>query len=188
MSERKQLSKRVRFEVFKRDGFTCQYCGARPPAAVLEIDHIDAIANGGGNEEDNLVTACDHCNRGKSDRPLGDFRPRPDADLLFLETQQEIAELRRFKAGQEELARLRVDVIERLQDAWCATSGLEWCPKDSDLTQMLSKFNAEDVLRAVESTANKVASGVVSDRGFVQYMWGILHSMRRQSGEDGGRG
>jgi hypothetical protein len=28
---RKPLSKRTRFEVFKRDSFTCQYCGRRPP-------------------------------------------------------------------------------------------------------------------------------------------------------------
>lgn len=29
--ERKQLSKKLRFEVFKRDSFTCQYCGKKSP-------------------------------------------------------------------------------------------------------------------------------------------------------------
>lgn len=64
--KRKSISKKTRFEVFKRDGFVCQYCGSHPPAAILEPDHIDPVVNGGGNEMDNLITACFDCNRGKS--------------------------------------------------------------------------------------------------------------------------
>lgn len=67
---REPISKTVRFEVFKRDGFACQYCGAHPPDAILEVDHINPVANGGGREEDNLVTACFNCNRGKGARLL----------------------------------------------------------------------------------------------------------------------
>lgn len=70
MSVRKPLSKKTRFEVFKRDGFVCQYCGAHPPQAVLEVDHIVAVAEGGDNDPDNLVTACFNCNRGKGARSL----------------------------------------------------------------------------------------------------------------------
>lgn len=29
MAKRKSLSKKIRFEVFKRDSFTCQYCGRK---------------------------------------------------------------------------------------------------------------------------------------------------------------
>jgi len=65
VSDRRPLSKKVRFDVFKRDVFTCQYCGQRPPAVVLEIDHIVALANGGADTDDNLMTACFDCNRGK---------------------------------------------------------------------------------------------------------------------------
>lgn len=36
MSKRKSISKKLRFEVFKRDGFTCQYCGRMAPDVVLE--------------------------------------------------------------------------------------------------------------------------------------------------------
>ncbi len=57
----------MRFEVFKRDEFTCQYCGITPPAGVLEIDHITPVSKGGKNRQDNLITACFDCNRGKSD-------------------------------------------------------------------------------------------------------------------------
>jgi hypothetical protein len=72
-AKRKAISKKIRFEVFKRDGFTCQYCGAHPPSAVLEVDHIHPVASGGMNEMDNLVTSCFGCNRGKSDRSLSDI-------------------------------------------------------------------------------------------------------------------
>lgn len=66
----RSLTKKVRFDVFKRDLFTCQYCGNTPPGVVLEVDHIMAVANGGSNDIDNLITACFDCNRGKSATPL----------------------------------------------------------------------------------------------------------------------
>jgi 5-methylcytosine-specific restriction endonuclease McrA len=65
VKRRKAVSKSVRFEVFKRDSFKCQYCGRSAPDVVLNIEHITAVANGGDNEIMNLVTACFDCNRGK---------------------------------------------------------------------------------------------------------------------------
>lgn len=70
MAKRKAISKKARFEVFKRDGFQCQYCGAVPPKAVLHVDHIVPVASDGGNEESNLITACNACNLGKGARSL----------------------------------------------------------------------------------------------------------------------
>ncbi len=67
---RKAIPKGVRFEVFKRDGFSCVYCGATPPDVLLHIDHVVPVALNGGNGIDNLVTACQPCNLGKSDKPL----------------------------------------------------------------------------------------------------------------------
>ena len=70
--KRKGLSKRVRFEVFKRDGFKCQYCGATAPEAVLHVDHIAPVSKGGANDILNLVTSCASCNGGKGARTLDD--------------------------------------------------------------------------------------------------------------------
>jgi DNA-directed RNA polymerase subunit RPC12/RpoP len=64
------VSKRVRFEIFKRDRFSCQYCGSVPPHVVLHVDHIHPVVDGGSNDPDNLVTACDACNLGKGPRLL----------------------------------------------------------------------------------------------------------------------
>lgn len=62
---RKRLSKKLRFKVFSRDSFTCQYCGKKPPKVILHIDHKLALFNGGTNKFENLVTACAECNLGK---------------------------------------------------------------------------------------------------------------------------
>src|ERR1043166_5770992 len=68
--KRKALSKKTRFDTFKRDGFRCQYCGAHPPGVLLHVDHVVAVAGGGTNDIDNLVTACEPCNLGKGARSL----------------------------------------------------------------------------------------------------------------------
>lgn len=70
MAKRKALSLKTRFEVFKRDCFTCGYCGQKPPNIILEVDHMLAVKNGGTNDFDNLITSCFDCNRGKSARSL----------------------------------------------------------------------------------------------------------------------
>jgi len=67
---RKSLTKKTRFDVFKRDSFKCQYCGSCPPSVILEVDHVQPISKGGGNNTDNLITACFDCNRGKSSGSL----------------------------------------------------------------------------------------------------------------------
>jgi hypothetical protein len=67
---RKPLGLRRRFAVFKRDHFTCGYCGRTPPAVVLEVDHIKPVSDGGTDEDHNLITSCFDCNRGRADGTL----------------------------------------------------------------------------------------------------------------------
>lgn len=59
------LSKKIRFAVFKRDGFTCRYCGRHAPEVELHVDHVTPRAKGGRDSLWNLVTACVDCNLGK---------------------------------------------------------------------------------------------------------------------------
>lgn len=68
MTKRQPISKALRFEVFKRDKFTCQYCGRSAPDVNLQIDHIHPVAKGGDNDILNLITSCADCNSGKRDR------------------------------------------------------------------------------------------------------------------------
>jgi len=56
---------RQRFWILKRDQYTCMYCGRKAPDVVLHVDHKVPRAMGGGNDPDNLITACESCNLGK---------------------------------------------------------------------------------------------------------------------------
>ena len=55
----------LRFQVLRRDGFTCQYCGRKPPEVKLHIDHVTPWSAGGLNTLNNLRTSCEACNLGK---------------------------------------------------------------------------------------------------------------------------
>lgn len=87
MTKRNSLSPRLRFEIFKRDGFRCVYCGATHVESILHVDHVKPITEGGGNEPTNLVTACEACNRGKSRFPLNEGRIIPVHTLEDVRTK-----------------------------------------------------------------------------------------------------
>ena len=173
---RAPISKRIRFEVFKRDGFTCQYCGVKPPDVVLELDHIDAVAAGGSNEQSNLTTSCEPCNRGKSDRKLGDFTPRPDGDLLYLETQQEIVETKRYQKALAARRRAQKALARRLMKLWLEITDAEWCPKERIICQWLDRYEPEVVERAIRAAAPRVADGDINE--WWRYMWAVLRQVR----------
>lgn len=63
---------KLRFEIFKRDNFSCQYCGrnVREDKVKLNIDHIHPYKKGGIFRADNLITSCVECNLGKGDTLL----------------------------------------------------------------------------------------------------------------------
>lgn len=59
------VPRRLRFEILRRDSYTCRYCGAKAPDVALHVDHVIPVALGGGDTPNNLVTACEDCNMGK---------------------------------------------------------------------------------------------------------------------------
>jgi hypothetical protein len=64
--KRKNLSGALRFTVLQRDGHRCRYCGATAAEARLHVDHVHPVAHGGRDTLENLVTACQTCNLGKT--------------------------------------------------------------------------------------------------------------------------
>lgn len=59
-----------RFNVFLRDRFACQYCGAALPSHELTFDHVVPRSRGGRTTWQNVVTACSDCNLRKGNRML----------------------------------------------------------------------------------------------------------------------
>jgi hypothetical protein len=63
-------SLRLRFQVMKRDNFTCRACGKSPANILglhLHVDHVVPWSAGGETVGHNLQTLCEPCNLGKSD-------------------------------------------------------------------------------------------------------------------------
>jgi hypothetical protein len=65
------VSRRLRYEILRRDNHACRYCGATAPETPLTVDHVIPTALGGTDEPTNLVAACGPCNSGKSATPPG---------------------------------------------------------------------------------------------------------------------
>jgi 5-methylcytosine-specific restriction endonuclease McrA len=76
----------TRFNLFLRDQFACQYCGAK---GEMTFDHVVPRSRGGRTTWENVVAACNHCNLKKANLTLRQagmtlHRPprRPDASEL----------------------------------------------------------------------------------------------------------
>lgn len=169
MAERTQLSKKDRFEVFKRDYFTCQYCGAKPPSVVLEIDHIDPVKNGGTNTIHNLITACFDCNRGKSSRLLSSLpetvTERMDAIAEKTEQLKAFNKLLKATKRKEEIA---IDGVQELFRA--KHSGLIFAPSFRDSVR---KFLTELPSVVVEDAMERALDRTETPDDCIRYFCGI---------------
>lgn len=65
-SNKRPIPEKMRKLVFKRDGYTCRYCGSKEPP--FHADHVYPECRGGETSIDNLVTACESCNLKKASK------------------------------------------------------------------------------------------------------------------------
>lgn len=113
----KGVSNKTRFNVFKRDGFVCQYCGQTPPTVILQVDHIIPVSKDGTNDLDNLVTSCFQCNSGKG---AGDLTSIPQTVLEKLQRQKELTkQLAEYNKFLLEIRKTRLQSAERIGVYWC---------------------------------------------------------------------
>jgi hypothetical protein len=115
---REPISKKLRFEIFKRDSFTCRYCGKKAPDVILQCDHIKPVAEGGTSDILNLLTSCVDCNSGKGARTLAESTTltKQMDQLAELQTRREQIEM--LIEWREGLANLEEDVVAKLARRW----------------------------------------------------------------------
>jgi 5-methylcytosine-specific restriction endonuclease McrA len=98
--------KLTRREVFRRDNYTCQYCGRR--TGDLTVDHVQPKHLGGGHTWTNVVAACPACNHHKGGRELHESHmrllhipqePPASAAYLFGRHMEENLEWEQFIRG-----------------------------------------------------------------------------------------
>lgn len=150
--KRRKLSKKIRFEVFKRDKFACQYCGKQAPDVVLVVDHIHPVSKGGADTLLNYATSCEACNAGKGARTLDDHSvvAKQRAEVARLAERREQVEM--MLEWHKSLGEARDYELQAFADRWAervapfylTVSGLD------QARSWLRKFNLNDLLSAAD--------------------------------------
>lgn len=169
---RKSLSKKLKFEVFKRDSFTCQYCGKSSPDAVLEIDHIKPLANGGSDELLNLVTACFDCNSGKGARELGDNSIIVKQQKQLEEMNERSEQLKMMLEWKEDLASLVEDQLNAISNLFESYFGFHIDAQERmDIRRSIGRFGFNEVYTGMEISLNQYRTpySVINKLGGICY-------------------
>jgi hypothetical protein len=173
MQARSPLSKRLRFKIFARDGFKCRYCGKTSADAILVVDHIHPVCEGGTDDPENLATACEPCNQGKSGFTLdAAATPAPTPNPLLL-----AQELQEQKAAFDLIRKQRAMTDGAKQDLcnyWCEALN---CPDITErnlntLVSFVEKHGIRLVCRWIDILAASRKCPGDEDRQ-MQYLCGI---------------
>lgn len=164
-AKRVSLTKKLRFEVFKRDGFRCQYCGAAAPAVLLVVDHIHPVAEGGTNDILNLLTACQPCNAGKGKRTLSDqsvLEKQIDQLTELNERREQLEMMIKWKAG---LSEIKDVAVERLSEHWSRlVNGFSLNERGKQsLKKLTAQFDVEEVMDAMRTATDQYLE-VIDDK------------------------
>ncbi len=166
------IGKRLRFEILKRDGFRCSYCGATPDVSGLHVDHIIPRANGGTDEPANLTASCQSCNSGKSDRELHETSGAVSQPVSVAITRaRQTEELLRAQAAV-------ADSKRALVDSFLGT----WNRRPPDTVvgaapRLVTEWSIDDLGRAISATETAWARlGDATSRA--KYFFGCLRVMR----------
>ena len=183
MAQRKAIPKRIRFEVFKRDKFTCQYCGRMAPDVVLHVDHIKPVSKGGTNEIMNLVTSCAECNLGKTNIELSDdaiVKKQQEQLKLLAERKEQIEMMLKWKEGMIEIENVATDAIVKVFEEKTDTR-----IRDSakvDIIKWLNQFTFQEVLDATFISINSYYDGSVESANIsFNKIPGICFNKRRNN-------
>lgn len=179
------ISKRQRFEVFKRDTFRCQYCGRQPPAVVLHVDHIIPSSKGGTDEYDNLVTACKDCNLGKSNRTLSEL---PKSLATNLEERREaaaqLAAFNKFLAKARKESEAQIDTLSKY---WCESLGgpnyMVAPVRRKSLRTFLKFLPLYEVINCMDIALSRKQATIQRDHDAWQYFCGCCWKTIKQDEE-----
>lgn len=151
--KRKAIGDKLRFEVFKRDQFKCQYCGKAAPDVILHVDHINPVSKGGDNDILNLVTSCIDCNSGKSDRLLSDSTVLDKQRKMLEELDERRKQLQMMLDWREELKDFDSEVAQKVADYFEQLIDGESSVNEFGLktiNKWLKRFEVNELLQAID--------------------------------------
>lgn len=186
------VSRRLRFEILRRDGMTCRYCGGKAPDVSLTVDHVVPQTLGGGDDPSNLVTACSECNSGKASvAPDSPMVEEVDATaMLMAKALERVAAERQQETA--ELAILHAQFSDKWND-WHIGDTEERCYRPANWSDSIDVFLAngltiEELKRYIDTAMNSRAKPSGTWRYLCGCCWneiGRRQERARQLIEDG---
>ena len=170
------VSRRLRYEILRRDDHTCRYCGAGAPNVKLTVDHVLPIALGGSDEASNLVTACADCNAGKSSSS-------PDAPIVedvAADALRWAMAIREAGILQSRRAHARREYIDSFDEAWSGWTYEDGTPvsRPPDWTATIARtFEAGIEEGVLVELVNDVLPRRVPDSRMWRYFCGALRNL-----------
>lgn len=153
------VSKRLRYEVLRRDNHACKYCGLAAPEVKLTVDHVVPIALGGSDEPSNLVAACADCNSGKS-ASSPDAAIVADVDAKAVRWSQAMNLAVEQRAGELAIDRANTTWFDTAWTSW--TRGDEALPRDANWKNSILRFLAGGLDQ--EFIRDAIATAMGNDR------------------------
>lgn len=153
---RTPIPPKVRWQILARDGFRCRYCGAKGGDVVLVVDHEYPVSRGGRNTPNNLITACEECNQGKSDL-IG-------PTLLEIREMQSVA----------------LRCAQWLVDEWSEETGdsINWMPNNDIYRALICNSpDYETAKTMVRLYAERARENTVGPRALLTEMWASIEEM-----------
>ena len=187
MAERKALSKSVRFEVFKRDLFKCQYCGRGVNETILEVDHITPIAEGGTNDMMNLITSCRDCNRGKGKRKLTDKAEAIKESKYLEEEQARLEQSQMVIEWKKQLLTQRESEVDAINEYIGAITDFELTEYGRQgIRNLINRFSFSEVYDATEISFTRyyIAGDKYSWEKAFKKIGGVCFNRRKQNEKD----
>ena len=178
---RKSLTKKTRFEVFKRDSFTCQYCGRMAPDVILEVDHINPVANGGDNELINLITSCHDCNSGKGKRKISDNDEVKKQQMLLADLNKKREQLEMMLEWRDSLMNMENDQVAEVENRFCDKT--DTCLTEhgrNDLKRWIKKYGMIEVLDCMDLSIGQYYKGENTVEKVFAYIPKIAANRERQ--------
>lgn len=179
-NKRKAISKRLRYEVFARDRFACKYCGVSSEEAVLHIDHIQPICQGGTNDIENLITSCASCNLGKGGKTPTQAAPTEEHRLMLAQERKE--QISAFEDAKAAIA-ARQGILDLLVDYWCSVTGRS--DVDNRTIQTVNKYREYNDFDTILKWIDKAYTATDGkDQSMGRYISGIARNVLLEKQDD----
>lgn len=172
------MKKSLRFKVFERDNFTCQYCGEKPPNVILHCDHIFPKSKGGKEDEINLITSCIDCNLGKRDKIIKNPRSKKEikkATEKIIESEKQLTEYYKFLRKKE---KKHNKIIKDITDYWAELWNYEYTLNHR------GKTSIKTFLKFLEPQEIKESMDIAMCKNFnveqcFKYFCGVIYTKRK---------